>query len=1140
MKMEKGGRQVFVSLIVVLVLPVLALAGCKALFHPEDPEETNPPLVSGITVSPKTVSVEKGATQKFNADVAVSGGAVQSIIWEIVESHAEGTLISATGFLTVDLNESASKLTVMATSTADNSKTGTAVVTIGAAVQPPSVESVTVSPETVSMGKGGTQTFNADVEVTGGADKSVIWEIAEPHAAGTSISATGLLTIDTNESAASLTVTATSTADNSKSGTAVVTVLTEVQPPSVSSVTVNPKTASLVKGGTQQFGAEVGVSGGAAQTVIWSVAGNSSAGTTISAGGLLTVAANEEEPMLRVEARSTVDGTKYDTAMVWVTAAAPEPTVTSVTVSPKTASVVKGATQQFYVGVGVTGGAAQTVNWTIVEAHLAGTTISAGGLLTVAANENAAALTVRATSTVDNTKYDTASVTIITPSVSGVTVSPKTVTVVKGGSQQFSADVSVTWGAAQTVNWTIVEAHLAGTTISAEGLLTVAANESAVTLTVKAASTVDSSKSDTAVVTVIIPSSVTGITVSPKAVSVVKGGSQQFTADTTVSGGAAQTVNWTVTGNGSSGTTISAGGLLTVAANESAGSLTVKATSTADGSKYDTATVTLITPAVTSVTVNPKTVSVVKGQTQQFSAGVSTSGGAAQTVTWTVTGNGSSGTTISTSGLLTVAANESAGSLTVRATSTADSSRYDTAAVTLITPAISSVTVSPKTPSVLKGQTQQFNAVVSVSGGAAQTVTWTVTGNGSSGTTISATGLLTVAANESAGSLTVRATSTADSSRYDTATVTVTTPGLAGVLETVSSPAENSSYNFVLASGSETMAPKTLSYSGRKVTITIDGQGRTVTLSSTGSLLTVGDGVTLKLRNITLKGRGSGNPNTDALIQVSSGGVLELDDGALITENSTDYGSGGRGVLVEGGTFTMKGNSTVSGNRALGGGGVLIESGIFTMQDSATVSGNMVSGNLGGGVRLGYGTFIMQGNATVSGNTANSGGGVYVGRGTFIMQDNASVNGNTASTAGGSGGVEVPSGTFTMQGNASVRNNYGRGVEVDAGSFTMQDNATVSGNTSSNWGGGVSVNRGTFTKKGGTIYGDINNTHTPDSNENTATNGYGHAIFLQGGKRRNADAGLSVMLYANGNGNWTWTYNDTSAGGVGDTTANWE
>ncbi|MCL2317756.1 MAG: Ig-like domain-containing protein [Methanomassiliicoccaceae archaeon] len=92
---------------------------------------------------------------------------------------------------------------------------------------------------------------------------------------------------------------------------------------------------------------------------------------------------------------------------------------------------------------------------------------------------------------------------------------------------------------------------------------------------------------------------------------------------------------------------------------------------------------------------------------------------------------------------------------------------------------ITSVTVSPASPSVVKGGTQQFTADVEGTGSYVSTVNWTVTGGGT-GTSISTTGLLTVAEGETATSLTVTATSTMDSTKSGTATVTVTEPGGGG------------------------------------------------------------------------------------------------------------------------------------------------------------------------------------------------------------------------------------------------------------------------------------------------------------------------------------------------------------------------
>jgi len=91
---------------------------------------------------------------------------------------------------------------------------------------------------------------------------------------------------------------------------------------------------------------------------------------------------------------------------------------------------------------------------------------------------------------------------------------------------------------------------------------------------------------------------------------------------------------------------------------------------------------------------------------------------------------------------------------------------------------VNSVTVSPSTVTVQRGQTRQFTATVTGTGNPSQFVTWTVTGGGS-GTSISNTGLLRIAANDNATRLTIQATSTANNRISGTATVTVSAASVA-------------------------------------------------------------------------------------------------------------------------------------------------------------------------------------------------------------------------------------------------------------------------------------------------------------------------------------------------------------------------
>ena len=92
-------------------------------------------------------------------------------------------------------------------------------------------------------------------------------------------------------------------------------------------------------------------------------------------------------------------------------------------------------------------------------------------------------------------------------------------------------------------------------------------------------------------------------------------------------------------------------------------------------------------PTVTNVTVNPSSTTVAKGGNVIFTASVQGENGPAQEVMWSITTNGiHAQTTISPSGFLSVSAAETLTALSVRATSTVDTSKYGEAYVT-ITPA---------------------------------------------------------------------------------------------------------------------------------------------------------------------------------------------------------------------------------------------------------------------------------------------------------------------------------------------------------------------------------------------------------------------------------------------------------------------
>ncbi len=123
------------------------------------------------------------------------------------------------------------------------------------------------------------------------------------------------------------------------------------------------------------------------------------------------------------------------------------------------------------------------------------------------------------------------------------------------------------------------------------------------------------------------------VTVSPSSVTIDLTGTKtrQLTATVNVSHGAAQTVTWT--SSNTSVATVSSSGLVT---GKAAGSATITATSTADSSKSDVCTVTVLsgTISVTGVSLNSNSESLNVGGSVTLSATVSPNNATNKNVSW--------------------------------------------------------------------------------------------------------------------------------------------------------------------------------------------------------------------------------------------------------------------------------------------------------------------------------------------------------------------------------------------------------------------------------------------------------------------------------------------------------------------------
>ena len=158
-------------------------------------------------------------------------------------------------------------------------------------------------------------------------------------------------------------------------------------------------------------------------------------------------------------------------------------------------------------------------------------------------------------------------------------------------------------------------------------------------------------------------------------VSAVNGETCQFEAVTYGLYKPVQGVIWSISGNSSANTKISADGLLTIADDETAEKVTVTATSTADKTKSASVTVDIFQIKIVS-TVSNVTVTMANSETQKLQAFVTGGNNPNQKVVWTVGGNKSINTVINENGELTIGEDETAKTIIVRATSVENPEKY--------------------------------------------------------------------------------------------------------------------------------------------------------------------------------------------------------------------------------------------------------------------------------------------------------------------------------------------------------------------------------------------------------------------------------------------------------------------------------
>ena len=538
-----------------------------------------------ISLSPLSASLSASQTRQFSATVA--GNTNTAVTWTM--NPSVGSLSNGV-YLAPSAISAAQTVTITATSAADGSKSASATVQLTPTVN------VTVSPVSVTLGPS--QTYQFSATVIGSSNGAVTWSM--PPALGTL--SNGLYTApSTITTSQAVTITATSAADPTKSGTATV----QLTANSIS-ISMSPATTSLNPAQSTLFTATV--SGSPNTAVTWSLP--SPVGTL--SNGMYTAPSVINTPQtVSVTATSQADPTKTTAATIQLM-----PNV-SVSLNPSTSTLTPSQGRQFTATV--TGTTNTGVSWAITPA--VGTLTN--GSYTAPSTINATQLvTITAASVVDPTKSAAATIQLV-PNGLSITLSPLKATLTPSQSMQFSP--TVTGSGNTAVTWTMNPP--VGTLLN--GLYTAPSIINAAQIvTVTATSVQDPTQFGTAAVQ-LLPNTIT-LSVSPSSASLLATQTMQFAA--TVTGTSSTGVTWNTP---SVGTLVN--GLYTAPSSiHSSQSVTITATSVADGSKSASASIHLL-PKNLNIRMSPQTATLAPSQSVQFTALVDgTSDG---TVVWSNTGS---------------------------------------------------------------------------------------------------------------------------------------------------------------------------------------------------------------------------------------------------------------------------------------------------------------------------------------------------------------------------------------------------------------------------------------------------------------------------------------------------------------------
>ena len=443
--------------------------------------------------------------------------------------------------------------------------------------------------------------------------------------------------------------------------------------------------------------------------------------------------------------------------------------IVSLAVSPSTAVIPLGTTQQFQAIATYTDGTTQdlttSATWSSDTKSVA--LVSSNGL---ASGIGIGGANITATASgVSGCR----ALTVGPPALVSLTITPSALSIPLGTTQQFDAVGTYTNGGTQDVTGSVTWSSSGNTAgINAAGLASTTAI-GATTITATAGAISGST------VLTVGPPTLVSLTVAPSAISIPLGTTQQFAASGKYTDGSTQdltgSVAWSSSGNAAS---ISGTGLANAAAT---GTATITAS---DGAISSSASITVGPAALVTIAITPANASFALGTTQALKAiGTYTDGSTldiSTSVSWK-TAN-SSVATVNAQG---VAAGVAVGGTSVTATL---GSISGTTALTVNPATLVSIAITPAIPAIPLGTTVQFMATGTFTDGSTQNVTDTVQWSSDTTSVASisnATGSQGLASSVATGTANITATS---GSVQGTTTLTVSTAALVSIAVTPANP----------------------------------------------------------------------------------------------------------------------------------------------------------------------------------------------------------------------------------------------------------------------------------------------------------------------------------------------------------------